>query len=104
LIPEEELNRAKNILTASVYANIERQGDRLEEMTKHVLIEIMKLYCYGRVRLDEYEEKIRAVTSQDIKNEMDRIFGLKPTFVALGNNSSLSKVGTMEVLKKTLKA
>jgi hypothetical protein len=55
LIPEEELNRAKNILTASVYANIERQGDRLEEMTKHVQIEIMKLYCYGRVRLDEYE-------------------------------------------------
>jgi hypothetical protein len=34
---------------------------------------------------------------------MDRIFGLKPTFVALGNKSSLSKVGNMEMLKKALK-
>lgn len=35
-IPEEELERAKNILIASIYANIERQSDRLEELTKHV--------------------------------------------------------------------
>ena len=28
-IPEEELERAKNILIAGIYANVERQSDRL---------------------------------------------------------------------------
>jgi hypothetical protein len=52
LIPEEELNRAKNILTASVYANVERQCDRLEEMTKHVFyaINIVVLLWKSQVR------------------------------------------------------
>ena len=55
------------------------------------------------MRLDEYEEKIRAVTSQDIKKEMERIFALRPTFVALGNKAALSKVANMETLMKALK-
>ena len=29
-VPEEELERAKNILIAGIYANVERQSDRLE--------------------------------------------------------------------------
>ncbi len=35
-IPEAELERVKNMLVGSIYANIERQCDRLEELTKHV--------------------------------------------------------------------
>jgi hypothetical protein len=35
-IPEEELNRAKHMLISSIYMNIERQSDRLEELSKHV--------------------------------------------------------------------
>jgi predicted Zn-dependent peptidase len=41
-IPEEELERAKNILIASIYANIERQSDRLEELTKHVQVPLAR--------------------------------------------------------------
>ena len=35
-VSEGELERVKNMLVASIYANIERQSDRLEELTKHV--------------------------------------------------------------------
>ncbi len=32
-----ELERAKSILLASIYMNIEKQSDRLEELTRNVL-------------------------------------------------------------------
>lgn len=36
-------------------------------MTKHVSFHLNQLYCYGKVRLNEYEQNIRAVTNTDIK-------------------------------------
>jgi hypothetical protein len=35
-VPLDELNRAKNILKINILLTIERQGDRLEEITKNV--------------------------------------------------------------------
>lgn len=37
-IPEEELNRAKNMLKRSILLNMENQGDRLEETIRNVSI------------------------------------------------------------------
>lgn len=36
-IPEQELERAKNILVSGIYMNIEKQSDRLEELTRNVI-------------------------------------------------------------------
>ena len=47
---------------------------------------------YNRIKLLEFEQNIRAVTTQDIKQELDVMFKMPPTFVLRGDEKAI-KVG-----------
>ena len=95
-IPEEELNRSKNILISSLSTNTERQADRLEELTKHI-------FYYDRIRIHEYEEKIRKVTAKEIQQVISSMFKQKPTFVYSGNSRSLKNLYNEQKLEAILR-
>ncbi len=49
----------------------------------------MKMNNYHRIKLMEFEQNIRAVTTNDIREELDRIYKLPATFVVRGDENSM---------------
>ena len=100
-IPEVELQRAKNILLQGIYMNIEKQSDRLEELTRNVLYKKRQINCYGRIKLNEFQEEIRGVTVGAVQEQMNDMFKRPPTFVLKGH-SSASKIWNEHKVMKLL--
>ena len=55
-IPNEELNRAKNILKMNILMAMERREDRLEELARNYL-------TYGNLTFSKYCEEIDSVST-----------------------------------------
>jgi predicted Zn-dependent peptidase len=102
-IPEVELERAKNILLAGIYMNVEKQSDRLEELTRNVAPSSPQIQCYGRIKLKEFEPSIRKISVRDVREEMESMFLRPPTFVLKGGRG-LSKVWPESKLMQALLA
>jgi len=76
-IPQDELQRAKNIAKANILTALERQKDRLEEAAKNVKI-------FGRVVFQHYADQIDQVTADQISSLVAAILSTQPTLIAEG--------------------
>lgn len=81
-IPDEELNRAKNILKMNILMSMERQEDRLEEIARNYM-------TFGDLNFHQYCDKIDQVTSAQINKAMSRVLGGKPTMLVTGGAINL---------------
>ena len=79
-ISDEELTRAKNILKMNILQSLERDQDRLEEMTKNYA-------TFGTLTFQDYLENIDLVTSGDINQIAIQMLRLKPTLVVSGGGT-----------------
>lgn len=77
-IPADELNRAKNILKMNILQSLERDEDRLEEMTKNYL-------TFGDLTFHNYLERIDEITSEQINEIATEMLRGKPTMVVTGS-------------------
>ena len=73
-----ELQRSKNILKSLMNLALERQQDRLEEATKHIM-------NFKKIRLDEAEALVEKVTSEDINSVVRNLIkSSRPTITMVG--------------------
>lgn len=73
-IPDEELERAKNILKINILMALERKEDRVEEIARNYM-------TYGQMTFQNYCEKIDQVTSNDINRAAAKALLNKPTLL-----------------------
>ncbi|MBY0336150.1 MAG: insulinase family protein [Acetobacteraceae bacterium] len=77
-VTEDELNRAKAQLRASLLMSMESTSSRCEQLAR-------QLQIHGRViPVEETKAKIAAVTVDDIQRVAARLFRAKPTLATLG--------------------
>lgn len=76
-IPQDELQRAKNVAKSNILTALERQKDRLEEASKNVKV-------FGKVVFQHYADQIDQVTADQVSNLLNAILSSQPTFVAEG--------------------
>jgi len=77
-VTEDELNRAKAQLRASVLMSLESTGSRCEQLARQIQV-------HGRViPVEETKAKIAAVTVEQVQQAAARIFRSRPTLAALG--------------------
>ena len=77
-VTEEELNRAKAQLRASLLMSLESTGSRCEQLARQWQV-------HGRIiPTEETKQNIAAVTVADIQAVAAKIFRGKPTLAALG--------------------
>lgn len=76
-IPDEELSRARNILKMNILQSLERDEDRLEEMTKNYA-------TYGSLTFTNYLENIDNVSSKSINSLAIKMLKTPPTLVVAG--------------------
>jgi mitochondrial-processing peptidase subunit alpha len=92
-IPADELNRAKNILKMNILQSLERDEDRLEEMSKNYM-------TYGKLTFHDYLEAIDRITSDDINNIAREMLKGVPTMVVTG--SAINIVPSVTDVQKML--
>jgi predicted Zn-dependent peptidase len=77
-VTEDELNRAKAQLRASLLMSLESTGSRCEQLAR-------QLQVYGRIiPAEETKQKIAAVTVEQVQAAAARMFRATPTLAALG--------------------
>ncbi len=77
-VTEDELNRAKAQLRASLLMSLESTGSRCEQIAR-------QLQVHGRIiPTEETKQRIAAVTVEDIQRSAKRIFRGKPTLATMG--------------------
>lgn len=77
-VTQEELDRAKAQLRASLLMSLESTGSRTEQLARQIQV-------HGRViPVEETKAKIAAVTVEQVQAAAARIFRAKPTLAALG--------------------
>jgi predicted Zn-dependent peptidase len=91
-VNEDELNRAKAQLRASLLMSLESTGSRCEQIARH-------LQVHGRIiPTEETKQRIAAVTVEDVRRAATRIFRGKPTLATMG---PIGKVmGLAEIAEK----
>ncbi|UPY38061.1 pitrilysin family protein [Sediminicoccus sp. KRV36] len=91
-VTEDELNRAKAQLRASLLMSLESTGSRCEQIAR-------QLQVHGRIiPTEETKQRIAAVTVEDIQRAAKRIFAGKPTLATMG---PIGKVmGLAEIAEK----
>lgn len=91
-VTQEELDRAKAQLRASLLMSLESTGSRCEQIARHIQI-------HGRViPIEETKARIAAVTVEDIQRAAHRLFRARPTLAAMG---PIGKVpGLAEIAEK----
>ena len=91
-VTEDELNRAKAQLRASLLMSLESTGSRCEQIAR-------QLQVHGRIiSTEETKQRIAAVTVEDIQRAATRIFQGKPTLATMG---PIGKVlGLAEIAEK----
>lgn len=93
-ISDEELTRAKNRLKMNVLSEMERRGDRLEEVGRNYLA------FGGNLTFHQYCDKIDSVTSSDINDAASNMMGGKPTILVQG--SAINVVPTINDVQRQL--
>ncbi len=94
-VTEDELNRAKAQLRASLLMSLESTGSRCEQLAR-------QLQVYGRiVPVEETKQKIAAVTVEQVQAAAARMFRATPTLAALG---PAGKVPALPVIAEKLAA
>jgi predicted Zn-dependent peptidase len=77
-VTEEELDRAKAQLRASLLMSLESTGSRCEQIARQIQI-------HGRViPIEETKARVAAVTVDDIQRAAARLFRARPTLAAMG--------------------
>ncbi|EGR32914.1 peptidase m16 inactive domain protein [Ichthyophthirius multifiliis] len=81
-INDIEVQRSKNILKSLISLSLERQQDRLEEVTKHIL-------NFKQIKLNEINQIIENVTGQDINRVVkNMIANSRPTVTIIGEGAN----------------
>lgn len=93
-VSDEELLRAKNRLKMNVLTEMERRGDRLEEIGRNYLA------FGGDLTFHQYTDRIDSVTSSDINEVAERILATKPTILVQG--SAINVVPTINDVQRQL--
>ncbi|KAF7303202.1 hypothetical protein MKEN_01283900 [Mycena kentingensis (nom. inval.)] len=88
LVPETELQRAKNQLKSALTMALESRAVEVEDLGRQILV-------HGRkVSMDEMAAKIDALKADDIRHVAMRVFGphsgAKPTVVVMGHDDAAS--------------
>lgn len=82
-ISEDEINRARNQLKASVLMGLESSSSRCEQMARQMIV-------FGRtVGADELRDKIAAVDGAAVQRVIERLAASRPTLTGLGPISKL---------------
>lgn len=86
-VTQDELNRAKAQLRASLLMSLESTGSRCEQIAR-------QLQVHGRViPVEETKARIAAVTVEDIQRAAARLFRGRPTLAALGPIAKVPGLG-----------
>jgi predicted Zn-dependent peptidase len=93
-ISDEELLTAKNRLKMNILTEMEKRGDRLEEIGRNYLA------FGGELTFHQYCDRIDDVTSSDINNAADRMLSSKPTILVQG--SAINVVPTISDVQRQL--
>ncbi len=94
-LSEEEVDRARAQLRASILMGLESSASRCENQAKQLL-------AFGRVlTIEEIEAKLAAVNAAQIKRLAARLAGLPPTLASIG---PLSKLESFDSLRSRLAA
>jgi predicted Zn-dependent peptidase len=94
-VTQEELDRAKAQLRASLLMSLESTGSRTEQLAR-------QLHVHGRViPVEETKQKIAAVTIEQVQEAAARAFRARPTLAALG---PAEKVPTLAEIAEKLAA
>ncbi|CEF62784.1 Mitochondrial-processing peptidase subunit alpha [Strongyloides ratti] len=84
-IPDDELNRAKQLLKSQLLMNLEQKPVMFEDLARQVL-------GHGKRKSPmEYIKEIEAVTSDDIRRVAEKMLSGVPTVVMYGNNRMMHK-------------
>jgi predicted Zn-dependent peptidase len=78
-IGDEELIRAKNRLKMNILSEMEKRGDRLEEIGRNYLA------FGGDLTFHQYCDRVDDVTAGDINSLAERVLGTKPTILVQGS-------------------
>ncbi|MDR1390860.1 MAG: insulinase family protein [Holosporales bacterium] len=85
-IKEEELNKAKIQLKASLLMGLESSSARMERLANQYLLQ-------GRLNsLDQISEKIEAISLASLKCVVEKVFASKPTLAVIGNGGDIEKL------------
>ncbi|MDT8264856.1 pitrilysin family protein, partial [Roseomonas sp. DSM 102946] len=88
-VTEEELNRAKAQLRASLLMSLESTGSRCEQLAR-------QLQVHGRIiPVEETKAKIAAVTVEQVQAAAARAFRGTPTLAALGPMGKVPSLATI---------
>ncbi|MBE9604476.1 insulinase family protein [Acetobacteraceae bacterium H6797] len=88
-VTEEELNRAKAQLRASLLMSLESTGSRCEQLSRQLIV-------HGRIiPIEETKAKIAAVTIEQVQAAAARLFRGKPTLTALGPAAKVPGLATI---------
>ncbi len=94
-VTQEELDRAKAQLRASLLMSLESTGSRCEQIARQIQI-------HGRViPIEETKARIAAVTVEDVQRAAARLFRARPTLAALG---PVGRVPRLEAIAEKLAA
>lgn len=94
-VTEEELNRAKNSLKASIFMNLECRGIVVEDVGRQLLMSNRVISPH------EFCAAIDAVTEADIRRVVEAMYKKPPSVVAYGD---VSTVPHLEDIRSALKA
>ncbi|MDJ0386544.1 pitrilysin family protein [Roseomonas sp. E05] len=88
-VTEDELNRAKAQLRASVLMSLESTGSRCEQLARQIQV-------HGRViPVEETKARIAAVTVEQVQQAAAQIFRSRPTLAALGPAGKVPSLPTI---------
>jgi predicted Zn-dependent peptidase len=88
-VTEDELNRAKAQLRASLLMSLESTGSRCEQLAR-------QLQVFGRViPVEETKAKIAAVTVEQVQQAAAAMFRARPTLAAMGPAEHVPDVGAI---------
>lgn len=93
-ISDEELLTAKNRLKMNILSEMERRGDRLEEIGRNYLA------FGGELTFHQYCDRIDEVTSSDLNSAADKMLSSKPTILVQG--SAINVVPTISDVQRQL--
>lgn len=91
---DEELLRAKNRLKMNILTEMEKRGDRLEEIGRNYLA------FGGDLNFHQYCDRVDEVTSEDINSLAEKLLSSKPTILVQG--SAINVVPTINDVQRQL--
>lgn len=65
---------------------------------------MMQIFFFGRIRIEEFEDQIMAVTPGKIKEVLTRVMETPPTIVYYGDKKSVGRAPAEAAVRQLLKS